>query len=73
MKKIILIFTLFVNIYVYSQKALPKSVSDDFTYSVFENYKYQNTLVVEYRFELIANRHLKGSRKLPFFSPARQA
>lgn len=42
MKKIILIFTLFVNIYVYSQKALPKSVSDDFTYSVFENYKYGN-------------------------------
>lgn len=43
MKKIIiLIFTLFVNIYVYSQKTLPKSVSDDFAYSVFENYKYGN-------------------------------
>jgi hypothetical protein len=43
MKKIIiLIFMLFVNIYVYSQKAIPKSVSDDFTYSVFENYKYGN-------------------------------
>ena len=41
-KTTILIFTLFVNIYVYSQKAIPKSVSDDFTYSVFENYKYGN-------------------------------
>ena len=42
MKKILSFLILFVNFFVYSQKALPKSVSDDFVYSVFDNYKYGN-------------------------------